>query len=126
MNVAPSPIDWERAERVALSVASRQRPSTSGPDPDPAAIVLAPTEVIEDAIERVTGLRPAHGTATVQFVDRPTWIRANIASFQTLLSPLLQRWSDRIAGSAGAAMGRQVAGAELGALLGWMSTRVLG
>jgi coenzyme F420 biosynthesis associated uncharacterized protein len=126
MTVAPSPIDWERAERVAISVASRQRAGTSAPDPDPASIALASTEVVEDAIERITGLRLGHGTATVQFVDRPTWIRANIASFQTLLSPLLDRWSGRIVGSPGAAMGRQVAGAELGALLGWMSTRVLG
>jgi len=126
MTVAPSPIDWERAERVALSVAARQRGPAHGPDPDPRSIDLAPTLVVEDAIESITGLRPAHGTATVQFVDRPTWIRANIASFQTLLSPLLDRWSGRLVGSPGAAMGRQVAGAELGALLGWMSTRVLG
>jgi coenzyme F420 biosynthesis associated uncharacterized protein len=126
MTPAPSPIDWERAERVALSVSTRQRATVTGPDPDPMTISLAPTQVVEHAIEAVTGLRPAHGTATVQFVDRPTWIRANIASFQTLLAPLLDRWSGRLAGSPGAAMGRQVAGAELGALLGWMSTRVLG
>jgi coenzyme F420 biosynthesis associated uncharacterized protein len=126
MSPAPSPIDWERAERVAVSVAARQRKGAHGPDPDPADIALAPVDVIETAIESVTGLRPAHGSATVQFVDRPTWIRANIESFQILLAPLLDRWGSRLAGSSGAAMARQVAGAELGAMLGWMSTRVLG
>jgi coenzyme F420 biosynthesis associated uncharacterized protein len=63
----------------------------------------------------------------VHFVDRPTWIRANIATFRTLLAPLLDRWSERSSGSgAAASFARQVAGAELGAMLGWMSTRVLG
>jgi coenzyme F420 biosynthesis associated uncharacterized protein len=90
--------------------------------------VLAATPVIEDAIEQVTGLRPPHGPAEVQVVDRPTWIRANIASFRTVLTPLLDRWSEKSGGSSGTAanLARQMAGAELGAMLGWMSTRVLG
>jgi len=121
MTTAPSPIDWDRAERVAAALATRRR--NNGPLP-PAVfrpVDLPPTEQIEDAIEAVTGLRPAHGTATVQFVDRSEWVRANIASFRALLTPLLDRWAESTAG-----IGRQVAGAEVGALLGWMSTRVLG
>ncbi|MBI4934714.1 MAG: zinc-dependent metalloprotease [Actinobacteria bacterium] len=126
MNPAPSPIDWDRAERVALSIAARRRPispSAAAPAPE-----LAPTAVIEDAIHEVTGLRPPHGPAQVQFVDRPAWIRANIQSFRTLLAPLLDRWSEKPVGGKGAAanIARQVAGAEVGAMLGWMSTRVLG
>ena len=50
MSAAPSPIDWERAERVAIAVAARQRPGTAGPDPEPSALAVAPTEVVEDAI----------------------------------------------------------------------------
>lgn len=125
---APSPIDWDRAERVALGVAARRRTPS---DPVGGARVAMPELpaplVLEDAIEAVTGLRPLHGTATVSFVDRPQWIRANLASFRNLLTPLLDQWSDRMAASPTAAgIGRQVAGAELGALIGWMSTRVLG
>jgi coenzyme F420 biosynthesis associated uncharacterized protein len=126
MSTASSPIDWERAERVAMSVVARQRRPVDTPDPDPAGIAVAGSDVVEAAIDAVTGLRPAHGPATVQFVDRPTWIRANIQSLQSLLTPLLDRWSGRLAGTPGAAVARQVAGAEIGALLGWMSTRVLG
>jgi coenzyme F420 biosynthesis associated uncharacterized protein len=127
MTAAQSPIDWDRAERVALSVAARRK----GPAPASAAfrepISLAPVADVEDAIEAVTGLRPPHGPATVQFVDRPTWIRANLQSFRTLLAPLLDQWADSTKASPTAAgIGRQIAGAEVGALLGWMSTRVLG
>ena len=127
MSSAPSPIDWDRAEKVALAVAARRRTSGVPAGHVEPEFTLAPTEAVEQAIEAVTGLRPAHGTASVQFVDRPTWIRANLASFRALLAPLVEQWGERAASSPTAAnLGRQVAGAEVGALLGWMSTRVLG
>ena len=57
----------------------------------------------------------------------PDWVRANIASFQRLLRPLTDRLErqDRLGGSPR----RSPAGSPAprsGALLGWMSTRVLG
>jgi len=124
VNPAASPIDWERAERVALRVAARRPAPSHDLDGEP----HAPPAQVEDQIEHVTGLRSANGTATVQLIDRPTWIRANIASFRTLLAPVAERWQERVGSTSGpaAAVGRQVAGAQVGALLGWMSTRVLG
>jgi coenzyme F420 biosynthesis associated uncharacterized protein len=126
MNAAQSPVDWDRAERVAIAIAARRRPVSAGSTIAPPQ--LTATAVIEDAIERVTGLRPPQGPAEVQFVDRATWIRANLASFRTLLAPLLDRWSEKSGAGSGTAatLARQMAGAELGAMLGWMSTRVLG
>jgi coenzyme F420 biosynthesis associated uncharacterized protein len=129
MSQAPSPIDWERAEKVALSVAARRPTSTPATRSTAAADEgVASAAVIEDAIASVTGLRPANGTAQVEFVDRPTWIRANIESFQTLLGPIMERWQEKLPapGSSTGSVTRQIAGAEVGALLGWMSTRVLG
>jgi coenzyme F420 biosynthesis associated uncharacterized protein len=58
--------------------------------------------------------------------DRPTWIGANIASFQRLLRPLLKKFSERLEASPMAPFAKKVAGAEVGMMLGWMSTRVLG
>jgi coenzyme F420 biosynthesis associated uncharacterized protein len=52
-------------------------------------------------------------------------VRANISSYRRMLRPVLGKLEDRMQGPAGALSGK-VAGAELGALLGWMSTRVLG
>lgn len=121
MPEAHSPVDWDRAERVALAICSRRPAPVGARD-----VSTAPVEKIERAIESVTGLVPAHGSATVHFVDRPQWIRANLASFRTMLAPLLDRWAERVGNSRSGALSRQVAGAEMGALLGWMSTRVLG
>ena len=123
MKPAASPIDWERAERVALGVATR-RPAPSFTITGPPH--ASPTQV-EDQIEQVTGLRSANGTAVVQLIDRQTWIRANIASFRTLLTPVMDRWQQKTgSSSATAVFARRITGIEVGALLGWMSTRVLG
>lgn len=82
---------------------------------------------LEDQIEATTGLRSLAGPALVDLIDRPAWIRANIASFRHLLAPLMEEWSTKLPTNAAlASVGRQLVGAELGALLGWMSGRVLG
>lgn len=125
MTGAASPVDWARAERVATLIAAR-RPAplgdVAGWDP--------PMELIEQQIEDVTGLRSAAGTATAQLIDRPTWIHANIESFRALLQPVFEKLeAKRPTGGAANAMNsvsRQIAGAQLGTMLGWMSTRVLG
>jgi len=121
---AASPIDWERAERVAIRVAARRPAPPHHLDGEP----HAPAAQVEEQIEAVTGLRSANGTATVQIIDRAAWIRANIASFRELLAPVTDRWQQKNPSLSGpaTAVGRQIAGAQVGALLGWMSTRVLG
>ena len=58
--------------------------------------------------------------------DREGWIKANLASFQRLLRPLLDRFDERVGGSRLAPVTTRIAGAELGVVLGWMSGRVLG
>ena len=59
-------------------------------------------------------------------VDRPAWIAANLASFQRLLRPLTDKLGERMGTGPLAPVTQKIAGAEVGALLGWMSTRVLG
>jgi coenzyme F420 biosynthesis associated uncharacterized protein len=129
-----SPIDWRRAEQVATRVAART-PSLQVMV-DPGWLEDRAAEA-EDRVEAETGLRAAGGRPEIQLIDRAEWIRANIASFRQLLTPLLDRWAERSQGKSdgrssrplgGVALGatRQLAGAEVGLLLGWMSTRVLG
>ncbi|HEY4331878.1 MAG TPA: zinc-dependent metalloprotease, partial [Ilumatobacteraceae bacterium] len=124
----PAPVDWKRAEQVALKVAARH------PQPNDTSIqtydFAALTRVAEDRVEACTGLRSLAGPAHVQVIDRADWIRANISSFQALLDPLLNKIADgkRVAGLSARARAAtaQVAGAEAGLMLGWMSGRVLG
>lgn len=118
-------IDWGRAERVATWVATR-RPM---PDVSVDEAALADMAAIAQArVEEVTGLRSAAGPARIQVVDRPAWIHANLESLRALLEPLFERLAarSRPARSGVQRLTAQVAGAELGALIGAMSGRVLG
>jgi coenzyme F420 biosynthesis associated uncharacterized protein len=121
----PDPIAWDLAERVAVRVAGRERPPDSyhyaslQPDFDEL------TAEAEELVAAETGLRSLAGPARARVTDRAGWVRANIASFQRLLRPVTDKLGSRLGGAPIAPM-RAIAGAELGTLLGWMSTRVLG
>ena len=54
------------------------------------------------------------------------WVDANVASFRRLLRPLLEKMEPKVSGSRLSPVARRVSGIELGVMLGWMSTRVLG
>ena len=143
-----SMVDWAVAERVATWAIARRPPAV---DYDPAALSSAfadATAKAEQLVAAATGWRaptPARSVVT----DRAGWARANVASFQRLLAPVLVKFErhkeekkeerrragglpswlidlpEPVAGTIAGA-GRSVSGAELGAVLAWMSTRVLG
>ncbi|MEU9121230.1 zinc-dependent metalloprotease [Streptomyces sp. NPDC048506] len=75
-----------------------------------------------------TGHAP-HDTP-VLVVDRPGWIRANVAGFRAVLKPLLAKMEDRRStvpgGAVLGAVGGKVTGVELGMLLSFLASRVLG
>ncbi|MEE2958985.1 MAG: zinc-dependent metalloprotease [Actinomycetota bacterium] len=79
----------------------------------------------EELVAATTGLRSLSGDARARVVTRPDWIRANLASLQRLLRPLFERIADDPERDASATTAR-IGALELGAVLGWMSTRVLG
>jgi len=120
------PIAWDTAERVAIRVAGREPLAESyhytSLEPDFREF----TAEAEALVEAETGLKSLVGPARARVTDRAGWIRANLASFQRLLRPLTDRLAERMSATRVAPVGRQIAGAEVGALLGWMSTRVLG
>ena len=120
------PVAWDLAEKVAVRVAGREPFAESyhsdslGPDFEEL------TAQAEELVYAATGLRSLAGPARARVVDRAGWVRANIASFRRLLRPLTDRLGPRMSSGPLAPVGRAVAGAELGTMLGWMSTRVLG
>jgi coenzyme F420 biosynthesis associated uncharacterized protein len=73
-----------------------------------------------------TGLRSLSGPARARVTDRAGWVDANLAGFRRLLSPVTERLGERMGSGPLSPVARRVAGAEVGALLGWMSGRVLG
>lgn len=80
-------------------------------------------------VAEITGLDTATGSAATVVVDRPDWIRANVESFKAVAEPLidavLERSGTRPSGVV-AAVGSRAAGLEIGGLLGYLATRVLG
>jgi coenzyme F420 biosynthesis associated uncharacterized protein len=121
----PDPVDWATARSVARFVSSRDPLS----DSYLAASLVSDFEelsvVAENLVADYTGLR-APGRANARVLDRHAWIDSNLASMQTLLDPLMQKFGVRLARSPFAPISRRVAAGELGALLGYMSQRVLG
>ncbi len=76
-----------------------------------------------------TGMTPALPEPPVLVVDRERWLDVNIDSFGGLVSPLLERMAEERTGATGAVMsgiGSRVTGAELGGLLAFVGSRVLG
>jgi coenzyme F420 biosynthesis associated uncharacterized protein len=76
-----------------------------------------------------TGLSPVGEPGPVTVVDRPDWVRSNIEGFRLLLDPLLDTLAEGRAANLGpvaSAVGSRATGAELGALLAYLATRVLG
>lgn len=120
------PVDWELAARVATRVARR----------DPFADVTASPSLQDDfdrhtaeaegIVGDLTGLHSLAGPARSRVVDRAQWVEANLVAFQRLLRPLTDKFRDRLGSGGLAPLARRVAGVEVGALLGWMSSRVLG
>ncbi len=119
-------IDWSLAERIAVRVSGREPFAESyhwdSLGPDFAELTAQAEELVADE----TGLRSLAGPARARVTDRIGWVRANIASFQRLLRPLLDRFAERLTATPLAPVAQKVAGAEVGLLLGWMSGRVLG
>src|SRR3954447_16054703 len=120
------PISWDLAERIAVRVAGHEPFADSyhyaSLEPDFAEF----TAQAEELVAAETGLRSLSGPARARVTDRAGWVKANIASFRRLLRPVTDRIGPRLGTSPFASMARNVAGAEVGTLLGWMSTRVLG
>lgn len=125
------PVDWGVAERVAVRVAGREPLADSYHYDRLTADFEAATARAEELVAEATGLRSATGAARARVVTRDEWVHANLASFQRLLRPLIDKVAERLdrAGplsSLTSGFSRRAAGAEVGALLGWMAGRVLG
>ena len=117
------PVDWELARRVAVRVAGEEPLSRSYLGDSLHKDFARFTPVAEELVAAETGLVSNEGSARARVIDRGGWIDANIRAFRRLLGPVLAESSDTHPASR---ITPKIAAAELGAVLGWMSRRVLG
>ncbi|MHB1927894.1 MAG: zinc-dependent metalloprotease [Acidimicrobiales bacterium] len=127
----PPPISWGHATRVATVLAARQ-PELPDFERDAMAADFAElTAVAENLVEHETGLRSLAGPARARLTDRPGWVEVNVAAFERLLRPLTDRLVTSSSGRVRlprlpVAASGVASGVQVGLLLAWMSTRVLG
>ena len=120
------PVDWQLAERVAIRAAKREPFAESYLADSLQRDFDEATAEAEELVAATTGLRSLSGPARARVTDRAGWAQANVQSFQRLLRPLTDKLGDRIGSSPVSGVARKVGGVEVGMLLGWMSSRVLG
>lgn len=123
-------IDWDTARRTG------QRLVKDGPRISPAQAQEAVEELHDAAVRahapvaataRLGAGDETARQAPVFVVDRTAWIDVNAASMGALVQPALEKVAS--AGHAGRrarAVGARISGAEAGALLGFVASRVLG
>jgi len=129
---APALVDWDYAVRLGSRFAG-EGPVVSRDEADAAVVELrAGAERSTGLVRDYTGLDAPVGAdqkAPILVVDRAGWIQANAESFAVLLDPIMQKVASGRRGAPGPAaraIGGKVTGAELGLLLGFMGSRVLG
>ena len=123
-------VDW----RVATTTATALVPPGPRLPLDQAVATVEDLRVLAVEADRhvrgFTSLDPVGEVAVVTVVDRPGWIRSNVEGFRTLLDPMLASLAaGRKVSSLGpvvGAIGPRATGAEVGALLAYLATRVLG
>lgn len=134
---APTVIDWGVAERVAAWAAARTKTPLSYRWAAMQADFDELTARAEGLVAESTGLVLTAGPTRGRVIDRAGWVHTNVVSFERLLGPTLQKAAARKTPSvlatlpswvekSAAGVGRSVSGAQLGLVLGWLSTRVLG
>jgi coenzyme F420 biosynthesis associated uncharacterized protein len=121
-------IDWD----LAVTAASR----LAGPGPmmtrDEADAVVAELRAgahrSTPLVREFTGLQAEERTAPVLVVDRTGWIQANADGFAEVMNPLIERLQAkrRAPSPLAEGVGSKVTGLEVGGLLGFMSSKVLG
>ena len=121
-------VDWQLAARTAKRLS-----------PAPPTVGRAEATAVVDELYRCTDVAAAHVAELTQLneppvvaltrvVDRDGWIDVNTAGMATVMAPIVDRLAAAAGtvGRAGAAIGGRVTGAQAGAILAFLSGKVLG
>ena len=113
-------VDWNLAARIARS-AGGDEPAAAAP-----AVLEERAAAAREQVVAATGLVPTGPLPAVEWVDRGTWIDANLRTMRSTLGPVLEAGPSSLGPAALQAAAGAVVAAEVGGLLGLFSRRVLG
>jgi len=125
---SPGMVDWTTAAAVGSRIAG------DGPEVDAAEATEAVAELRTGAdrstglVREFTGLVAADRTAPVLVVDRAGWVQVNVDAFSKIIDPIAAKLSAAKGSPSGIslAVGSKVTGTEVGLLLGFLGSKVLG
>src|SRR5690242_18381374 len=121
-------VDWDLAVSAAARLAG-PGPMITRPEADAVVAELrADAERSTGLVREFTGLEATERTAPVLVVDRTGWIQANADGFADVLGPLVEKLQAKrgAPNPVTEAVGSKVTALEVGGLLGFMSSKVLG
>ncbi len=121
-------IDWDLAVTTAARMAGPGPLLTRERAEDVVAELRADAERATGLVRDYTGLLAEERTAPVLVVDRTGWIQANADGFAQVMNPLIEKVQARRGSPSPLteAVGSKITGLEVGGLLGFMSSKVLG
>jgi coenzyme F420 biosynthesis associated uncharacterized protein len=123
-----SMIDWDLAVRVGSRLAGDGPVVSRDQADDVVEELRVGAEKSTPLVREFTGLDAQARTAPILVVDRPGWIRANADGFATLIGPIVTKLQEKKGPPSALteAIGSRVTGAELGLMLGFLGSKVLG
>lgn len=126
--MAKSTIDWDVAVATAKGLI---RPGPRITPDEAYAVVSDLRSMVPDAERHVaefTGLTIPDLDVPVAVVDRIGWVKANVDGFKVAIEPLAEKLVARRGAPSGLthAVGSRITGAQVGALMAYLASRVLG
>ncbi len=122
-------VDYEFAKRTG-QVITKAGPQVSFEEAaEIVADLRAAAAEAVDPVAETSGMRAPDAAPPPLIVDRAGWISANVDSFEAMLTPVVDKLASQRKvdlGPTAAAIGGKVTGAEIGGLLAFLSTKVLG
>lgn len=123
----PAMIDWNVAVRLGTRLAGDGPEVTAHEARAAVAELRAGAERSTGLVREFTGLDAPDGTAPVLVVDRAGWVQANAEGFEVATRPLVGKLAEANPPSGfSRAIGSKVTGVEVGGLLGFLASKVLG
>lgn len=128
---ASSLINWDLAASTAARLAPAGPVLSHGAIGDAVESLRRLADASVEHVHEITGLEAARNLrdSTVLVVDRASWAKANTQSFAVMLKPAMEKMLESRRGTlspAAASVSGAITGSQLGAVLAFLSSKVLG
>ena len=121
-----SAVDFDLAVSTARRLAPKPPQVSWAEAGDIVAELRAMAIEAEEHVREVTGLVPPGPVLPATVVDRPGWAAANVEGFAVVLEPITRKLEEKSPNALAAGVTAKVAGVQMGSILGWLSSKVLG